>query len=317
VFGVQVELRIIRRLARWHRRVGWLTPLGLGIPVGVGGLVCGLDPALSLALGAIATASSPSSLESFTRGRRVQDRGAVRLLKLVMAFAGMPAVAIFAVAAAMASPLTATGGGGVSTGELVVLNVATGLLLGYALVVLARGVRDHIPLLTLVVGVMCLAAGASAVLGLNAMPAAACAGAVLVNRSVFPHRMLRVAHSLERPMLVALLVLVGASWGGAAFSLTVFVLMTVVRTAAAWIAGSVLVRVARHSGVATRTPALGVGLVPQGELALGLLVATVSFFPEHRGVLEAVVAAILVNNGVSGLWMRRHLEVPIAEAGRT
>jgi hypothetical protein len=317
VFGVQVELRIIRRLARWHRRVGWLTPLGLGIPVGVGGLVCGLDPALSLALGAIATASSPSSLESFTRGRRVQDRGAVRLLKLVMAFAGMPAVAIFAVAAAMASPLTATGGGGVSTGELVVLNVATGLLLGYALVVLARGVRDHIPLLTLVVGVMCLAAGASAVLGLNAMPAAACAGAVLVNRSVFPHRMLRVAHSLERPMLVALLVLVGASWGGAAFSLTVFVLMTVVRTAAAWIAGSVLVRVARHSGVATRTPALGVGLVPQGELALGLLVATVSFFPEHRGVLEAVVAAILVNNGVSGLWMRRHLEIPIAEAGRT
>ncbi len=316
VFGVQVELRIIRRLARWHRWVGWLTPLGLGIPVAVGGLVWGLDPALSLALGAIATASSPSSLEGLARGRRILDRGTVRLLKLVMAFAGMPAVAIFAVAAAMASPLTATRGGSVALWALVVLTAAIGVVLGYALVVLARGVREHIPLLTLVAGAMCLVAGATAVLGLNALPAAACAGAVLVNRSVFPHRMLRVAHSLERPMLVALLVLVGASWGGAAFSLEVFVLLTAVRTAAAWIAGAGLGVVARHNGVATRTTALGLGLVPQGELALGLLVAIVSFFPEHRGVLEAVVVAILVNNLVGGLWMRRGLLDPVAEASR-
>ena len=33
VFGVQVELRIIRRLAGWHRWVGWLTPVALGLPV--------------------------------------------------------------------------------------------------------------------------------------------------------------------------------------------------------------------------------------------------------------------------------------------
>jgi hypothetical protein len=267
-------------------------------------------------MGAIATASSPSSLEGLARGQRILDRGTVRLLKLVMAFAGMPAVAIFAVAAAMASPLTATRGGSVALWELVVLTAAIGMVLGYALVVLARGVRDHIPLLTLVVGAMCLVAGATAVLGLNALPAAACAGAVHVNRGVFPHRMLRVAHSLERPMLVALLVLVGASWGGAAFSLEVFVLLTAVRTAAAWIAGAGLGMVSRHNGVATRTPALGLGLVPQGELALGLLVAIVSFFPEHRGVLEAVVVAILVNNLVGGLWMRRGLLDPVAEASR-
>jgi hypothetical protein len=314
VFGVQIELRIIRRLARWQRWVGWLTPLALGVPVAVGGLVWGLDPALSLAAGAIATASSPSSLEGLARGRQVVDRGAVRLLKLVMAFAGMPAVAMFAVAAAMASPLTVSGGVTVSTIELVVFAVAIGMLLGYALVVLSRGVRDHIPLLTLVVGAMCLAAGASAVLGLNALPAAACAGAVLVNRGVFPHRMLRVAHSLERPMLVALLVLVGASWGGASFSWEIFVLMTAVRTAGARIAGAVLVRVAGRAGVATRTPGLGFGLVPQGELALGLLVAIVSFPAEHRGILEAVVAAILVNNVVGGLWMRRRLLISADEA---
>jgi hypothetical protein len=52
---------------------------------------------------------------------------------------------------------------------------------------------------------------------------------------------------------------------------------------------------------------LGLGLLPQGELALGLLVATVSFFPSTTGVLEAVVAALVVNNLIGGWWTRRRL----------
>ena len=315
VFGVQIELRIIRRLAPWHRWAGWLTPVSLGLPVGAGALAAGLSPALALGLGAIAMAASPSLLEGLSRGRQMRDRRAIRLLKLVMAFAGLPAVATFAFATAFASPLAEAVGGDVPTWQLVVVMVAVGALVGYALVVLARGVQEHIELLTLAAGSMCLVAGAAAVLGLGALPAAACAGAVLVNRSVFPNRMLRVAHSLERPMLVALLVLVGASWKGASFSLATFVLLTVVRTTAAVIVGEVLQRSARKRHVASRTPGLGFGLLPQGELALGLLVAIVSFFPGPTGVLEAVVAAIVVNNLIGGWWMRRHLVgITLAEA---
>jgi hypothetical protein len=195
----------------------------------------------------------------------------------------------------------------ISVWELVVVTVAVGLLVGYVLVVLARGVAEHTRLLTLVGGSMCLVGGATAVLGLGALPAAACAGAVLVNRSVFPNRMLRVAHSLERPMLVALLVLVGASWRGAAFAWPAFVLLTVVRGAAAWVAGGVLQAVARRRHAASPVAGLGLGLLPQGELALGLMVGIVSFFPAANGVLEAVVAAIIVNNLAAGWWMRRSL----------
>ena len=129
--------------------------------------------------------------------------------------------------------------------------------------------------------------------------------------------MLRVAHSLERPMLVALLVLVGASWRGASFSLNVFVLLTVVRMAAAWIAGELLQIVARRRRAGARTTGLGLGLLPQGELALGLLVAIVSIFPDTGGVFEAVVAAIIVNNLVGGWWMRRRLaNAGVDEAGQ-
>jgi len=307
VFGVQIEVRIIRRLAPWHRWVGWLTPIALGLPVVAGALVCGQYPALALGQGAIAMAASPSLLEGLSRGRQVRDRRAVRLLKLVMAFAGLPAVIFFAFATALASRVADSGGGEIPFWQLVVVTAAVGALVGYALVVLVRGVREHIQLLTLAAGSMCLVAGAAAVLGLSALPAAACAGAVLVNRSVFPNRMLRVAHSLERPMLVALLVLVGASWKGASFSLATFVLLTVVRTMAAVIAGEVLQSSARKRRVSAPTPGLGFGLLPQGELALGLVVAIVSFFPSPAGILEAVVAALVVNNLIGRWWMRRRL----------
>jgi hypothetical protein len=307
VFGVQIELRVIRRLASWHRWVGWLIPTALGIPVVLGGSAAGLSPALALGLGAIAMASSPSPLEGLVRGRQLHDRVAVRLLKLVMAFAGLPAVAFFAVSAALASPLAEAGSAAVPAWQLVLVTAAVGSLVGYALVVLVRGIQEHFQLLTLAGGSMCLVAGATAVLGLSALPAAACAGAVLVNRCVFPNRMLRVAHSLERPMLVALLVLVGASWKGGSFSLDVFVLLTVVRMAAAWIAGALLQTVARRRRAAARTTGLGLGLLPQGELALGLLVAIVSIFPDTDGVFEAVVAAIIVNNLIGGWWMRLRL----------
>ncbi|MEJ2188958.1 MAG: hypothetical protein P8Y93_05980 [Acidobacteriota bacterium] len=307
VFGVQVELRIIRRLAPWHRRLGLGAPLVLGVPVAAGAVILGLSPAVALGLAAVAMAPSPTSLEGLARGRAPRDRDTLRLLKLVMAFAGVPAVCVFAVATAVGSPLAAPSGGAVPVWHLGLFIVTVGVLVGYVLVVLVRGVREHIRLLTLALGTMCLVAGSSAVLGLSALPSAAVAGAVLVNRCVFPHRMLRVAHSLERPMLVALLVLVGASWSGAAFSWAAFALMTVVRCGAAVALGAFLDRVARARGLEIRTPGLGLGLLPQGELALGLLVAGVTFFAGVEGILEGVVAAIVVNNVIGQLWMRQRL----------
>lgn len=307
VFGVQADLRIMLRLPRRSRWVGLSTPLVIGGVVAVGAVVSGLALDLSLAVAAIAMASSPNQLDHLVRGRTVDDHHGVRLLKLEMAFAGIPAVIVFAVAASIASPLTAGMGGLVGAVEMILILVGLGVLVGYALVVLVRGVKEQVQLLTLAAGGMCVIAGATAVLGVSALPVAACAGAIVVNRTVFPHRMLRVAHSLERPMLVALLVLVGASWFGGAFSIRVFLLLTVVRLAGALAAGNLLAAATPDPASVRSKMALGFGLISQGELALGLLVAVISFFSFVDGVLEAVVAALIVNNVVCGFWMRRRL----------
>jgi hypothetical protein len=174
-------------------------------------------------------------------------------------------------------------------------------------VVLVRGVTAPTQVLTLLIGAMALLAGVAAMLGSNALPAAACAGAVLINRCVFPSRVLRAAHALDRPLLVAMLVLVGASWSATEFAWPVFGVMTGVRAAAAMAAGVAAELLTERRAGRDHTLRLGWGLLPQGELALGLTIATVSFFPDSGGVLEAVVAAMVLNNLAGHWWMRRRL----------
>jgi len=304
VFGLQLDLRIIRQLKPWHRMVGMAVPIGVGSVVTLSGLVLGLAPALALGLGAVGSVSTPSTLEGLARGRAVVDRAGFRVLKLVTAFAGIPAVLAVTVASALASP---EGVMGVPPWKLVAYTAFVGLVLGYAMVSLVRGVREHLRLLTLTAGAAAAVAGATAVLGTTGLPAAAVAGAVIVNRTMFPHRLLKVAHSLERPMLLALLVLVGASWRGTGFSWQAFVLLTAVRGPALAVAGWWVARVSQRRGLGVRRLDLGLGLLPQGELALGLLVALLGTAIESRGVLEGVVAAMLINQLAGRLWLARRL----------
>jgi hypothetical protein len=304
VFGLQLDLRIIRQLKTWHRVVGVVVPTVIGAVITISGLVTGMELPLALGLGAVGSVSTPSTLESLARGRAVVDRAAFKMLKLITAFAGIPAVFALTVASALASP---AGDASVPAWQLVVHTVLVGLVLGYAMVALIRGVREHLRLLTLTAGAAAAIAGITAVLGITGLPAAAVAGGVIVNRTMFPHRLLKVAHSLERPMLLALLVLVGASWRGAGFSLAAFVLLTVVRSPVLGAAGRWVTAVAGRRGLPVRLPDFGFGLLPQGELALGLLVALLGTAVETRGVLEAVVAAMVFNQVAGRVWLSRRL----------
>jgi hypothetical protein len=309
VFGLQIELRVLRHLRPWHRRVGWLVPLLIGSSVAVCGFLLGLRPWLVLSLAAVAMAPAPGTLEAVVRGRVPADRSAFRLLKLVGAFAGLPAVAVFGVASVWASPVSEVAYG-LSQWQLLLYLVGIGIVVGYLSLVLVRGVREPVEIVTLLIGTMVGLAGATALLGVSALPAATCSGAILINRAEFPHRILRVAHSLERPLVIALLVLVGAAWSGVAFSWQIFAIIVVGRVLGALIGGRVLAARAGRHGVPVKLPGLGLGLLPQGELALGLLVALVGFSMGSEGVLEAVVAAMVIHQLVGRWWMGRHLVRP-------
>ncbi len=296
LFGLQIDLRVIRVLRPWHVASGLLLPLAPGAAAAVALATAGAPTAVAVAVGALAAVASPRPLDHLLRRAAPMDRSAVRLLRVVMAFSGIPALVAFSIAA---------GAPGGWRGP--VLAALVGVVAGYTALVLAGPLRTEIELVTVLLAVMALAAGVAAALGRTPLLPAAVAGTVLVNRIPFPHRLLRVASSVEWPLWAALLVLVGASWRPEAFAWGAFVALTGVRAGAWLAAGGLLAAVASRRGVPVRTRALGLGFLPMGPLAVGLLVAGVERGVVGPGQLEAAVAAVVCNHLAGRWWAGRRL----------
>jgi len=301
LYGLQVDLRVIRRLRPWHRWSGLLLPLAPAVLAGGTVLAGGGAPGRAVLVAAIAAIASPRIAELVLTGRPPADRSLVRLLRVVMAFSGIPAVALLATGAA----LVTDPGNAPFSGLLAAL--ALGILGGYALVQLGSGERHEIRLMILLLGIVALAGGGAIATGQSPVLPAAIAGAIVINRTESHHRLLRAAHALESPLYVALLVLIGASWSPDRLDLVALTGLTIARAAGWLAAGAVLRRTAARNGVPLRTPAPGLGWLPQGPLAMGLLLAVSELLPSSGGLLEAGVLAIVLNHAAGHLWAARTL----------
>jgi len=310
VFGLQVDFSIIRRLRLWQRRIGFLIPFLIGACIFIAAALFDLGLPIAATLASVAAATSSSTLASLVRARVARDPSALRLLRVTIAFAGIPAIFIFHAAAVMWGPMSSLGGGSLPAWQMPLALFSFGFIVGYAMLFFGRGVLDSVHMLTLMIGCMAVTAGIAAMLGLSALVPAAVAGAVVINRCIFPNRFLKVGHSMERPLLVALLVLVGASWSGGSFSWTVFAVMVPIRFVVVFGAGFLLRKVAQANHVGFDLRSVGLGLLPQGELALGVLVASLPVIVDVPGVLEAVIVAMVVNNLISQYWLRLVLFEP-------
>jgi hypothetical protein len=311
VYGLGVDLTTLGRLATAVRRAAVLLPLIPGALVGLGAVAWGRSPLECVALAALAMTATPAYLDRASRQRRPVDRGSLRLLRVVTALAGAPALATFGIGASLLS-------GAASPDrwrwawEPTIVAAALGAVAAYVLISLVRSETDQVTVLALLLGVTAFVAGLAELIGAPGLCVATITGAVFTNRCAFPHRVLREAHRLELPLLLALLILVGASWDEASFSLPVFLLLAPVRAAGCMLAGWILAHIAWITGSPTRVPLLGLGLLTQGPLAIGLVVALVRTGAggSMSGVLEAVVAANVVNHTITALWARRVLLAP-------
>lgn len=306
-FGMQVEFRVLRRLEPWHRRLGLSFPLLTGLLVALVCLKISSKMLPAFGLGAVAMLSAPESLEALSRARKPASRAAIRLLRLLTAFSGIPAVLSFGVASVLFSPLSTVVGGDLSWTSLLLEVGGIGLVAGYAILVMVRGVSDHISIMTILIGVAALVAGATSTIGISPLPAAALTGAIVINRCIFPHRILRAVHLFERPLLIALMVLVGAALKGLAFSWWVFLVLAFLRPAALVAQARLLGRLMTRRGLPPGTKGLGFGLLPQGALSIALIIALMSLIDPIRGFLEAAAAALVVNQLMGEIWLRRFL----------
>jgi len=303
LIGLQFDLRILRSLRTWQRRAGFLIPMAAGGITGALALAGGLGGQVSVLLAGVATVSSPRLIDHLSRMRPPADRAAMRLLLMVASLSSASAVLLFGVGSTL---ITDTGEAFGPAASLVV-GVGVAVILGYATILLLHGENEEIHVLALLVGVMALTAGASVLTGAEAMLMAAISGAVIANRSRFPHRILRAAHAIETPMLTAILLLLGAWWQPSPPSLSVLLVLVVGRGAAVLGGGRVLEAVAKSRHVAVEAAPMGAGLLLQGPLALAFLMASIQKGHGGTEMAAGVFAALVINHFAGGLWTRRVL----------
>lgn len=303
LIGLQFDLRVLRGLEAWQRRSGFLIPLATGALTGLASIVTGLDPHVALLLAALATVASPRLIDQLSRSRPPADRAAMRLLLVVSSLSSAPAVVLFGVGS------TTFMWSGEGFAPLASLTIGTGVavILGYATILLLHGENEEIHVLALLVGVMALTAGAAALTGTEPMLMAAVSGAIIANRSRFPHRILRAAHAIETPMLTAILLLLGAWWRPSVPFLAATLLLVVVRGAAVLAGGRVLEWVAARHRVVIGVRLPGTGLMPQGPLALAFLVSSIQMGHGTASLAGGVFAALILNHLAGSIWTRRVL----------
>jgi len=297
--GLQFDVRLLRWIQPWQRWMGFLVPFGAGSIAGGAALAVGCGLHGSILLAAVAMISSPRLIGVFLRSGPPADRSAMRLIRLVTALASTPALIVYGVGMTLMVPA----GGPLGRAAESVVGAGLAVVLGYATIILLRREHEEIHVLALLLGIVALLAGAATMIRTEPMLTAAIAGAIISNRGHLAHRALRAAHAIETPMLTAILVLLGAWWLPRVPSLAVCAVLVGIRGAAMVAGGGAMAAVARGHGVRLRTRLLGMGLLPQGPLALALLVGGAVAGGVDAAFAGGIFTALVINHAIGGAWM--------------
>lgn len=290
---------------------------GTVVAVAAGLWLLGYGLALALVLAGVATATDPVAVREVVRESGTKNRF-TRTLLGVVAIDDAWGIVVFGLLAALAG-IVAGGGGGWTPvthaawelGGSVVLGLAIGLPAAWATGRLRRGQ----PTQAEAVGVVLLLAGLAASLEVSELLAAMIAGAVVANLARHHTRSFSAIEQIEWPFMVFFFVLAGSRLEldaavDAAWLLAAFMALRVVgRVAGGALAGG------RRPGDGARVD-IGLSLLPQAGVALGMALVAADRFPELREPLLAVALASTVLFELVGPILTRAMVARSAVRGR-
>ncbi len=182
----------------------------------------------------------------------------------------------------------------------IVGSVALGVLLGYILAVWGRKVEEHGEMLTLVLGMILVAVGASNWLGLSSLIAMMTMGATLINLTKASRRLFDVLGRTDPPVYAIFFVLAGAHLKLS--SLLVIgasgIGYTVARIAGKMAGSYFGARSLGYSDVIKKY--LGVSLVAHAGVAIGLALQVRSILPDYNEAITAIILGSVMINEVAG-----------------
>jgi len=227
----------------------------------------------------------------------IADSKFTKLLLAIVAFDDVLALVVFAIGVSLVKSLNGDAGDTLfllvaakQIGGAILLGVALGLPAAY----LTGRVRKSQPIVTEALGLVLLCGGLAMWAGVSYLIAAMVMGAVIANLAKHHEYPFHAIEGIETPLMVIFFVLAGASLEiGALLDLgaigTVYILCrTVGKIVGARIGGEI-----SHADPGTKKW-LGVALLPQAGVAIGMALVAANQFPEYRQILLSIVIASTV-----------------------
>lgn len=266
------------------------------VVVSTGLMLAGLSPDLSIILGCIASATAPAAIMDVVSEFGTETRFSGLLLSIV-ALDDVWALVLFAVGLSIASMLNGSPG---DTSFLWMVSsdiggaFILGLVVGLPATYLTGRIKRGQPMLIEALGIVFVCGGLAIYLGVSYLIASMSMGAVIANLARHHEYPFHAIEGIEWPFMVIFFVLAGAS-------LELTALAGIGLVGAVYIccrsvgkfAGAGLGGIFGGSDSQTRKW-MGVALLPQAGVAIGMALVASNQFPEHRQLLLSIVISATV-----------------------
>lgn len=293
----------------------------LGVVFFVALVLCllGLDPALALLLAGIAPASAPAAILDIVKETRVKG-GFISTLLGVVAIDDAWGLLIFSFMLAAAEALSGQGGAlqAISSGlGEIGGSILLGVVLGLPMAYLTGRIRPGEPTQAEALGLVVLCSGAAIWLDLSNILAAMTMGVVVASLASHHERPFKEIDGLEWPFMILFFLLAGASlhigrlqavgWIGGAYILA--------RITGLCCGAAFFGRLAGAGPLVRRW--MGLSLLPQAGVALGLALLAAQSFPRFRDIILPVVIGSTVIFEIIGPVITRRviMHVQAVESG--
>lgn len=312
LIGASLNFKMIRRLGK---SISWITPLqSLGAWLVVTLSLAYIMPnvinipgatfnsgylPIALILGAIASATAPAVTMAVIRELKARGPMTTTLLAVVAIDDAISVIA-FAVAAGIVGPMIMGISGGYSLYGMIgapALGIAQaigiGVGLGFILLLLSRVMKTRALLLAAVIGIILLATGVSNFFGISLIMTNMAIGVVMANRTENREPVI-VIEGIEEVVFNIFFVLAGMHFDAAAMKGAgiVAVILFGIRFAGKYFGTALGAKISRAPAHVRKY--LGLALVPQAGVALGLALLAAEMFPSIGGILFNIVLGSVI-----------------------
>ena len=295
LLGGKLSFAALRSHGRTILAVSLTVVILTALLVGIGLIAIGTPVLMALLLAGIATATAPAATQDVVRQTRAKGPFTDTLLAVV-AVDDAWGLVVFSLLLAMAKGIAGDGTLAILGHGLWELGgaLAVGAAVGLPAAFLTGRLKPGEPMQAEALGLVFLCAGLAIWLEVSFLLAGMVAGAIVVNLAKHHSRPFHEIEHIEWPFMVFFFVLAGASlrldslYEIGLIGLAYLVLRTLARVLGSWIGGIVADAPILHQRW------IGLALIPQAGVALGMALVAANHFPQLAETLLAVTIGATV-----------------------